>query len=179
MRAKKSRITKRHGGPAPDADLAFEGAAALLALAAPVVAPPARVKTQLLERVRAAKAQPVAAPAWRFEPVGGAAGWVALPFPGVRMREITIDPARDTALLFVEMAPGSVFPDHDHTTTERGVVLTGDLSMSGRTLAAGDFYEAAAGTRHERIASRAGCTGLLWVGAEAWRKWRAAFGAPA
>jgi anti-sigma factor ChrR (cupin superfamily) len=174
MRAKKSQPARRRAG----VDAAFDGPAAWLALAAPLVAPPARVKAHLLARVRAANAQP-AAPAWRFEPVGGEARWVPLPFPGVRMREITIDAERDTALLFVEMAPGSVFPDHEHTATERGVILTGDLTTGGRTLAAGDFYEAAAGTRHERIASRAGCTGLLWVGADAWRKWRTALGAAA
>ena len=52
-------------------------------------------------------------------------------------------------------------------------MLTGDLAMGGRLLRAGDFYEAAAGTRHERVASPSGCTGLLWVGAEAWRRWQA------
>ncbi len=174
MRAKKSQSLKRRVTPAPDADRTFEGNAALLALAAPLLPPPPRVKEQLLARVRLAAAAPPATPAWRFEPVGGAEGWVPLPFPGVRMREVTVDAQRDTALLFVEMAPGSVFPDHEHTATERGVVLAGDLQMDGRALGAGDFYEAAAGTRHERIASRKGCTGLLWVGADAWRKWRAA-----
>ena len=145
----------------------------LLALAAPAVrAPSPAVKTALLARVRAAKA---AVPAgWRFANLAAAdSGWVNLPLPGVRLRELTVDATRDTALLFVEMAPGSVFPDHDHTVTERGLVLSGDLSMDGRLLGAGDFYEAAAGTRHERVASPSGCTGLLWVGAEAWRRWRA------
>jgi hypothetical protein len=50
--------------------------------------------------------------------------------------------------------------------------------MGDRLLAAGDFYEAAAGTRHERISSPSGCTGLLWVGAEAWRRWQALAVAP-
>ena len=151
----------------------------LLALAAPAVrAPSPAVKSALLARIRAAKtAESAVAAGWRFEKIAAAEGWVKLPIPGLRMREVTVDAARDTALLFVEMAPGAVFPDHDHSATERGLVLSGDLRMGDRLLGAGDFYEAAAGTRHERIASPSGCTGLLWVGAEAWRRWRELAGA--
>jgi anti-sigma factor ChrR (cupin superfamily) len=172
MSAKSSPSGKRRVAE----DAAFDEAAALLVLALPPIAPPAHIKARLLARVRAAQtaAPAPAAPEWRFGSIGGEGNWVRLPFPGVRMREVTVDAARDTALLYVEMQPGSIFPDHEHTAAERGLVLTGDLQMSGRALAAGDFYEAAAGTKHERIASRKGCTGLLWVGADAWRKWRAA-----
>lgn len=173
MGAKKTYPAKRGGAD----DAMTDEAAAWLTLALPQVAPPGRVKTQLLARVRAAHGASLAAPDWRFAALAGDAGWVRLPFPGVKMREVTIDAERDTALIFVEMAPGAIFPDHEHTAPERGVVLTGDLEMSGRQLRAGDFYEAAAGTWHERIASRKGCTGLLWVGAEAWRSWRAALAA--
>lgn len=134
------------------------------------------MKAALLDRVRAAKrpgSQPGTAGAgWQFSSLAGEGGWLDLPLPGVRMREVSVDDARDTALVFIEMAPGAVFPDHEHTADERGLVLTGDLTMAGRRLGAGDFYEAAAGTRHERITSRSGCTGLLWVGARAWREWR-------
>ncbi len=168
----------------PLATQSLADATMLLALAAPAVrAPSLAVKSALLARIRATNAagsagaasRPQAADAtvgWRFEKMADAEGWVKLPFPGLRMREVTVDAARDTALLFVEMAPGAIFPDHDHSTTERGVVLTGDLRMGERLLHAGDFYEAAAGTRHERIASPSGCTGLLWVGAKAWNRWR-------
>lgn len=90
------------------------------------------------------------------------------------MREVTIDRERDTAMLYVEMVPGSIFPEHVHTAPERGLVLTGDFQTGERLLRAGDFYEAAAGTQHVRISSPSGCTGLLWVGAQAWDKWRAA-----
>ncbi len=175
MRAKKSRATRRRVSDTLAPEAALSESAAMLALVAPGIAPPARVKEQLFARLRGAKPAPTIG--WEFGALAGDAGWVPLPFPGVRMREVTVDAARDTALLYVEMQPGAIFPDHDHTAAERGVVLTGDLVMSGRRLAAGDFYEAAAGTRHERIASPSGCTGLLWVGAEAWRKWRAALAA--
>jgi anti-sigma factor ChrR (cupin superfamily) len=172
MSAKSSPSAKRRSAE----DAVLNEAAALLAFALPPVPPPAHVKARLLARVRAAQtaAPEPAVVEWRFGTLGGTDGWVPLPFPGVRMREVTIDAARDTALLYVEMEPRSIFPDHEHTAAERGLVLTGDLQMSGRSLSAGDFYEAAAGTKHERITSQKGCTGLLWVGADAWRKWRAA-----
>ena len=158
-----------------DVFASFDDRTALLALAAPVARGPSpRVRSALRARVRAATAAAasVDAAGWRFAAVAEGESWVPLPFPGVRMREVTIDAGRDTALLYVEMAPGAVFPDHEHAADERGVVLTGDLTMRGRRLGAGGFYEAAAGTRHERIASPSGCTGLLWVGARAWQEWR-------
>jgi anti-sigma factor ChrR (cupin superfamily) len=172
MRAKKNRPVKssRATTLAPDAPLT--DASALLALAVPAVEPPPRVKAQLLARLRSAST--LAVTPWEFGALNGPGGWLPLPFPGVRLREVTVDRARDTALLYVEMAPGAVFPDHEHTAAERGIVLTGDLEMAGRRLGAGEFYAAAAGTRHERISSRAGCTGLLWVGAKAWANWQAA-----
>jgi quercetin dioxygenase-like cupin family protein len=172
MRAKKNRPVNRSRAETLAADTRLTEASAMLALAAPAFEPPARVKEQLLARIRGLPAS--TAVAWEFGALNGPGGWVPLPFPGVRMREVTVDTARDTALLYVEMAAGAVFPDHEHAAAERGIVLSGDLEMSGRRLSAGEFYEAAAGTRHERISSRSGCTGLLWVGAAAWANWQAA-----
>ncbi|MEO5959736.1 MAG: cupin domain-containing protein [Opitutaceae bacterium] len=156
-------------------DAPLSETAAALALAVPLAVPSPRVKEQLLARIRATP--PGTAAGWRFATVASGEGWVALPFPGVRMREVTVDMERDTALVFIEIAPGAAFPDHEHQTTERGLLLSGDLRMGERMLRPGDFYEAAAGTRHDRIASPSGCTGLLWVGAAAWRDWRAAMAA--
>src|SRR4051812_40732520 len=116
MRAKKSQPMKRRRIARSENDAAFPGSAAWLALAAPLVAPPPRVKEQLLARVRLAGATASAAmPPWRFESLRDATGWVSLPLRGVRMRELSVDRARDTALLFVEMTPGAAFPDHEHT----------------------------------------------------------------
>jgi len=160
-------------------------AVARLVFAAPQnEAPSPRVKEQLLARVRGGKGGtgapgrpelPAAAEAaWRFSALGADEDWAPLPLPGVRLRELAIDRERDTALLYIVMAPGARFPDHVHSAPERGLVLTGDFQMSDRLLRAGDFYEAGAGTRHERLSSPSGCTGLLWVGAAAWERWRAA-----
>lgn len=155
---------------------ALDETAAALALAMPLALPSPAVKERLLSRVRAARAVATEA-GWRFGALAAAGEWVPLPFPGVRMREVMADAERDTALLYVEMAPGAMFPDHEHTATERGLVLSGDLRTGERLLGPGEFYEAAAGTRHERVSSPSGCTGLLWVGGKAWQNWRAAMAA--
>jgi anti-sigma factor ChrR (cupin superfamily) len=180
--AKKAKPSRPAGDDllAPDASLSE--ATAQLAWAVPAVEPPSpRVKEALLARVRAAKA--AAAPAvaggkaavpagWRFEALATSEGWLPLRIPGVKMREVTVDRERDTALLYVEMAPGSIFPEHVHSAPERGLVLTGDFKTDQQLLHAGDFYEADAGTPHVRISSPSGCTGLLWVSAKAWQQWR-------
>jgi anti-sigma factor ChrR (cupin superfamily) len=172
MSAKKSKSKRGAPGSNQRLELHVNETSARLALALPQVAPPAAVKKRLLARIRAAKQGGLEAAGWRFAALTVSADWVPLPFPGVKMREVVVDRARDTALVYVEMLPGAVFPDHRHAATERGLVLTGDLQTGERLLRTGDFYEAAAGTQHERIASPSGCTGLLWLGAEAWERWR-------
>lgn len=174
MSGKKSKPAKRRGVDPFAADAPLTEAAARLAWAVPQVTPPASAKAQLLARIRAGKTAVRPAVGFRFAALDADENWVALPFAGVRMREVTVDPERDTALVYVEMQRGAVFPDHDHHAKERGLVLSGDFRMGDKLLRAGDYYEAEPGTRHERLSSPSGCTGLLWVGAEAWRRWRAA-----
>ncbi|MCX6955561.1 MAG: cupin domain-containing protein [Verrucomicrobia bacterium] len=149
---------------------------ARLALAAPVVAAPsASVKTQLLARIRAAKAAGSAAavPAgWRFESANTAEGWRET-FPGVRFKTLSVDEARDVVMLLVEMRPGARFPDHPHdTSADEGVVISGDVDMDGRLMRPGDYYYAGQGTMHQNVTSPSGCTALLSMRASAWRQWR-------
>src|SRR4051812_23012174 len=126
MPVKKNRPTKTGARDTRVADAALDEAAALLALALPAIEPPPGVKAQLLARVRgehqssSALAVSSEQAGWRFGSLADNAGWVPVPFPGVKMREISVDAARDTVLLYVEMRPGAAFPDHEHTATERG-----------------------------------------------------------
>lgn len=150
---------------------------ALLALAAPdAPAPSAKVKAQLLARIRATKRpepKPVAVPAgWRFESTQSAEGWRET-FPGVRFKTLSVDDARDVVMLLVEMQPGSRIPDHPHdTSADEGVVITGDVDMDGHLMGPGDYYYAGVGTNHVNITSPSGCTALLSLRASAWRQWR-------
>jgi anti-sigma factor ChrR (cupin superfamily) len=174
MKRKPIKSTARSPRPAPAEPL---GAAetlseetALIALAAPVATPSAKVKVQLLARIRASKSSvPVG---WRFESAHVAEGWRAT-FPGVRFKTLSVDDARDVVNLLVEMAPGARFPDHPHDDGgDEGIVISGDVVMDGRTLRAGDYYHADVGTQHVDIVSPSGCIATLCMRASVWRKWR-------
>lgn len=182
---KKSQPARRRAPAAtplaPDARLSE--AEALLALAAPAVpAPSPKVKEQLLARIRASKAPalvaaPAPEPGWRFESVHAAEGWRIAPFPGVRLKTLSVDQARDVVLVLIEMAPGARFPDHDHEIADEGIVLSGDVTTGGRLLRAGEYYYAAAGTKHAEIVSPSGCTALVSVSVRTVNQWRAAYAA--
>ena len=96
-----------------------------------------------------------------------------MPFPGVRMKELSLDRARNVALVLIEMDAGSRIPDHDHVFPDEALVLTGDVTSGGRELHAGDFFHAGAGTHHTNVVSRNGCTGLLSLAATVWVDLRA------
>ncbi len=175
MSASPKRTKARAARPAATVDpLATD--AALLALAAPVAAPPSpRVRESLLARIRAstANAAAVAPAGWRFESAGEAAGWRAGRFPGVRFKTLSVDAVRDVVMLLVELAPGARFPDHLHDAGgDEGIVIAGDVVTGGRLLRAGDYYFAAEGTAHTGTVSPGGCTALISLTARAWEKWR-------
>ena len=157
---------------------------ASLALAAsPVSAPSAKIKQRLLARIRAErKAAPqvkvAAAPeGWRFESARSPAGWFEA-VPGVRFKALSVDKARDVALVLVELAPGAQFPDHSHSeSAEEFLVISGDLWSGGRLLSAGDYYCAEVGTEHSDVKSPSGCTALLSLRASVWQQFRASIAA--
>src|SRR5687767_9640159 len=123
MSAKKTSPRQRARSAPFSFDEPLDETSARLALLAPAArAPSPLVKERLLARIRAAGASAKSRKEWRFTPLASNENWVPLPLPGVRMRELTIDAERDTALLYVEMAPGAAFPDHDHRAPERGLV---------------------------------------------------------
>ncbi len=183
MRKKKQSSPRRTLRPKAGAHVSGEEPAwskeeAALAWAAPAApAPSAKVKTQLLARIRATQtAAPTAAAAvpagWRFESARTEEGWRET-FPGVRFKTLSIDEGRDVVMLLLAMAPGARFPDHLHDDGgDEGVVISGDVVMDGRAMGAGDYYFAAEGTHHVNITSPSGCTALLSMRASAWRKWR-------
>ncbi len=174
----KSRPVKT---PGQEPVSAFDEMAERLALAAPVAPAPAEsVKARLLARVRAAQtaahgepAVAAAAAGWRFESVRDAAGWFALPVPGVRMKQLSVDADRDVIQMLVEIAPGARFPDHDHTSGDEGIVISGDVLSGGRLLRAGDYYHAGPGTKHTEIVSPSGCTALVSFSVTGWKRWKA------
>lgn len=161
----------------PSGAAGLSEAAALLAWSAPVVpAPSAKVKAQLLARIRDSKLKTVkpVPEGWRFLSASVAEGWRET-FPGVRFKTLSVDDERDVVMLLVEMQPGSRFPDHPHdVSADEGVVITGDVDMDGHLMKPGDYYYAGLGTMHTNVTSPSGCTALLSLRASAWHRWRTA-----
>lgn len=158
--------------PAAQAELArFTDVAAALALAAsPARSPSAAVRSRILERIRTTpqKNQPIAAPQDRpappegFQFVHDDAGWQASGFPGIQMRLLSVNAKEGYRVLLGKLAPGTRLPHHIHRKgPEELFLISGDLISGGRTLHAGDFMHAEAGTDHDDTWSPSGCVALL------------------
>ena len=50
---------------------------------------------------------------------------------------------------------------HVHRRTEHCLVVSGDFRVAGRTLEAGDYHRAQAGSTHEAVGSVGGCLVLV------------------
>lgn len=132
-------------------------AAARLASALPPMEPPPGTKAHLLARV---------APSPRFFSIRSGEGtWQDSPVPGVRLKLLRLDVARDTAVMLVQIAPGAIYPAHHHSAPEECYVVSGDLDIGGERLAAGDFHHASADTDHGVVTSEHGAELLLVVAA--------------
>jgi len=87
--------------------------------------------------------------------------WLPSKFPGVRVRPMSINASQGYAVVMVELAPGTEFPEHQHHGPEDLYMLTGTLRVEGRELSAGDFHHAEPGSHHSRLFSEHGCTALM------------------
>jgi anti-sigma factor ChrR (cupin superfamily) len=149
---------------APEGDLRAiaesANALALLARALVPVPPPNRTKRELFARLTSMQsAGPV-----RSNTVRASEGeWRPLPFRGISVKELSVEASRALVTMLLRMAPGSIFPAHDHHGPEECYVVGGSVRIGGLRLAAGDFQHADAGTRHDDIVSESGCTLLLVV----------------
>jgi quercetin dioxygenase-like cupin family protein len=150
-----------------------------MAAAAPDVAPPDRVRTQLMaliaadgiggdavgdaagEAVRAAT--PPARPA-NYTLLASEGQWNETPFPGITMKILAIEPARNLVTMLLKGEPGARYPSHRHSTGEECYVISGSVVIEGRLLRAGDFHHAEADSDHGEISTTEG-TEVLLIGA--------------
>jgi len=116
----------------------------------------------LRRRILAACAPPALPAGFRIER-GADDTWHPHPMPGIRMKVLSVNEARDYATLLLDVAPGTRFPAHHHDGAEECYVLSGSLQTCGRHLVAGDFVHADAGTDHGELRSDDGCQVLLVV----------------
>jgi hypothetical protein len=130
----------------------------LLPLAVPDVQPSPSLRLRLLERIGAAPepaSKPAAASVMKHVRPEDTA-WEKAPVPGVEFRRLL---GRKTTL--VRMAPGTVFPSHEHSQAEQCLVLEGDVSSGGVTAHAGDYTYMPAGSVHPDLFTQNGCLLLI------------------
>jgi quercetin dioxygenase-like cupin family protein len=77
--------------------------------------------------------------------------WVETQVPGVRMKILAIDRARDRVTMLVKGEPGVRYPAHRHTGPEECYVISGSLVIEGQVLRPGDFHYAEAESEHGEI----------------------------
>jgi anti-sigma factor ChrR (cupin superfamily) len=81
--------------------------------------------------------------------------------PGLSVKILSYDGQRNRVSMLVCLAAGTEYPSHRHDGVEELYLLHGELHIDGRTLHAGDFIHAEAGTMDHRVWSEKGCTCLL------------------
>jgi anti-sigma factor ChrR (cupin superfamily) len=86
--------------------------------------------------------------------------------PGVRLKKLSADRARNTVTVLMEMQPGSNVPPHEHQHPEDSFIISGSARLGDLVLFAGDFHHVEAGTHHESIVSDDGCLAILIMDAE-------------
>jgi len=122
-----------------------------LALSAPVVSPPPRVKQELLRRSLLPAALVRA----------GEGEWKATPFPGVEVKQLFVDPATLNVTSLVRLQPGAIYPPHRHVSFEHCYVIEGDVVSTDRALFAGDYEVNGPNSDHSAITSTKGCLLLI------------------
>lgn len=146
---------------------ALKGVADALASAAPAATPPPAVRASLLDRVatdaaaRATNSAASAASSGVYMQPSAEGTWQTIGIPGIRTRTLFVDRTRNIHSFLMQVDPGSEIPVHPHAGPEECYVISGELESYGRTLRAGDYLRAEAGTEHALSRSPRGC--LLFV----------------
>jgi anti-sigma factor ChrR (cupin superfamily) len=110
--------------------------------------------------VRAALLAKIAVPS-NHTVTAGDGEWVQTPVPGVRMKILAIDRARDRVTMLLRGEPGARYPPHRHTGPEECYVIRGSVFVEGRLLRAGDFHYAEGESDHGELHTDEGVEVLL------------------
>jgi anti-sigma factor ChrR (cupin superfamily) len=126
------------------------------------VAPPPELRRRILDVIRGVpqNSRTVRAEEGR---------WMPLPFPGVKLKTLSVDEKRGTATILISLDPGARLPSHDHHGDEESFVISGSCRIGQVYLRKGDFHRAEGGTHHGDVVSDEGCVLLLVVDAEDYR----------
>jgi anti-sigma factor ChrR (cupin superfamily) len=89
------------------------------------------------------------------------ADWVQSPVPGVWMKILAIDRARNRVTMLLRGEPGARYPAHRHTGPEDCYVIKGSLVVEEQRLHAGDFHHAEGDSDHGELYTDEGVEVLL------------------
>ncbi len=95
--------------------------------------------------------------------------WVETAVPGVRMKILLIDRARDRVMMLLKAEPGAWYPAHRHSGPEECYVISGSLVVEGRVLRVGDFHRAESESDHGEQWTDEGVEVLLVASASDYR----------
>ena len=127
------------------------------------LAPDPVVKERVLQCIhRSAPSQPTSGSLLPVQLIWGEEQpWRPTPYPGVRLKEVSMA-SGEFAVLMLELEPGGVVPEHHHRGSEDLYLLSGDLQVEGesRLMRAGDFMHCQTGSRHRAMISPSGCRAL-------------------
>ena len=87
--------------------------------------------------------------------------WVESGVPGVRVKILAIDRARDRVTMLLKAEPGARYPAHRHSGPEECYVISGSVVVEGRLLRAGDFHHAEGDSDHAEMWTDDGVEALL------------------
>jgi quercetin dioxygenase-like cupin family protein len=93
--------------------------------------------------------------------MAGDGEWVQTPLPGVRMKILALDRARNRVTMLVRGEPGATYPAHRHTGPEECYVIRGSVVVEGQLLRAGDFHHAESDSDHQELHTEEGVEVLL------------------
>ena len=75
---------------------------------------------------------------------------------GVEIKLLYTDKESGARSLMMRLAPGAIYPAHDHSALEECVIVEGDMIIGDLQLHAGDYHAVQAGTRHGEVTSQSG-----------------------
>jgi anti-sigma factor ChrR (cupin superfamily) len=130
-------------------------------LAAAVAASPSpNLRARLLSQVSRERPKPSALPDGVLIARSAEVPWRRMG-EGVSFKLLHRDKARRYSTTLVRMDAGARLPRHRHTDIEELYILSGDLSVSGEVVRAGDYCRADKDSIHDESYSQTGCLFLL------------------
>ena len=144
----------------------FAEVAGALGMSSNAVAPPRRLRAQLLRVVKEHSANREAEMhAWRIVRTADLP-WLPTGRDGIWEKSLLHDLVQHRSARLIKMSPGAEIPSHRHHGTEESLVLEGTGELGDFAFGPGDYHRARSGSLHPSYTSKEGCVFLLFSGTE-------------